>query len=45
MNSKPVEVTRQRNSKLTERKLQERSAVLYMRELERWNTRRVSPVG
>ncbi len=33
---------RMRVTKRMERKLQERSAVLYTRELERWNTR---PLG
>ncbi|HET6895404.1 MAG TPA: hypothetical protein VFH72_08510 [Candidatus Baltobacteraceae bacterium] len=37
MKDKPANVTRMRLSKLSEQKLQERSAVLYTRELERWN--------
>jgi hypothetical protein len=43
MNNKSAEDTRVRYSKRMEQKLQERSAVLYMRELERWNTRRIGP--
>jgi hypothetical protein len=39
MKSKPVPVSRVRLSKLFEQKLQERSAVLYTRELEKWNRR------
>ncbi|MFN2449543.1 MAG: hypothetical protein ABR508_07100 [Candidatus Baltobacteraceae bacterium] len=35
-------MSRTRLSKLSEQKLQERSAVLYGRELERWNQR---PLG
>lgn len=34
-----VRMRRPRLSPLTHRKLQERSAVLYARELERWNSR------
>ncbi len=37
MKSKMTTVTRVRLSKLSQQKLQERSAVLYTRELERWN--------
>jgi hypothetical protein len=39
MKRKTTAVTRVRLSKLFEQKLQERSAVLYTRELERWNKR------
>lgn len=39
MKSKETPVTRVRLSKLSAEKLQERSAVLYTRELERWNRR------
>jgi hypothetical protein len=42
MKSKTTGVIRVRLSKLSQQKLQERSAVLYTRELERWNTR---PLG
>ena len=42
MKTKPADLARLGFSKRTERKLQERSAVLYTRELERWNTR---PLG
>ena len=38
MNDK-VAAARARFSKRMEQKLQERSATLYLRELERWNTR------
>lgn len=38
MKSKPS-AARVRVTKRMERKLQERNAVLYTRELERWNTR------
>ncbi len=37
MKSKPSALVRMRLSKLSQQKLQERSAILYMRELERWN--------
>lgn len=36
---KRTEIAAVRFSKVSQRKLQERSAVLYSRELERWNTR------
>jgi hypothetical protein len=39
MKPKALPVSRVRLSKLFEQKLQERSAVLYTRELERWNKR------
>lgn len=39
MKPKSTTVARVRLSKLFEQKLQERSAVLYTRELERWNRR------
>jgi hypothetical protein len=39
MKSKSTNPARVRFSKIAERKLQERSAVLYTRELERWNRR------
>lgn len=39
MKTKTSIVTRLRFSKLSQQKLQERSAVLYTRALERWNTR------
>jgi hypothetical protein len=39
MKSKVTTVARVRLSKFFEQKLQERSAVLYTRELERWNRR------
>jgi hypothetical protein len=39
MKDKPTIVTRVRLSKLSSQKLQERSAILYTRELERWNKR------
>ncbi|MDQ2872777.1 MAG: hypothetical protein M3R35_06580 [Candidatus Eremiobacteraeota bacterium] len=42
MKSKTNVVLRMRISKAASRKLQERSAVLYSRELERWNTRRLT---
>lgn len=42
MKNKATSVNRVRLSKLSQQKLQERSAVLYTRELERWNTR---PLG
>jgi|GEM_PF-2140673 len=42
MKSKSSIPVRVRLSKLAEEKLQERSAVLYSRELERWNRR---PLG
>ena len=42
MKNKISIVGRARLSKLSQQKLQERSAVLYTRELERWNTR---PLG
>jgi len=42
MKDKPATVTRVRLSKLSEQKLQERSAVLYTRELERWNRKPIS---
>lgn len=42
MKDKPANVTRVRLSKLSEQKLQERSAVLYTRELERWNRKPIS---
>lgn len=37
MKDKPTVISRVRLSKLSQQKLQERSAVLYTRELERWN--------
>lgn len=37
MKNKAATATRVRLSKLSQQKLQERSAVLYTRELERWN--------
>ncbi len=37
MKSKSSTLVRVRLSKLSQQKLQERSAVLYTRELERWN--------
>jgi hypothetical protein len=37
MKNKATTVTRVRLSKLSQQKLQERSAILYTRELERWN--------
>jgi hypothetical protein len=43
MKDKPALVTRVRFSKLYEQKLQERSAVLYTRALERWNKRPLRP--
>lgn len=39
MKPKTITSARVRLSKLFEQKLQERSAVLYTRELERWNKR------
>lgn len=39
MKDKETTITRVRLSKVSAEKLQERSAVLYMRELERWNKR------
>lgn len=39
MKAKETNVNRVRLSKISAEKLQERSAVLYMRELERWNKR------
>lgn len=39
MKSKSSTFARVRLSKISEQKLQERSAVLYTRELERWNKR------
>jgi hypothetical protein len=42
MKSKLNTTARVRLSKIAEEKLQERSAVLYSRELERWNRR---PLG
>ena len=39
MKNKATGVNRVRLSKVSAEKLQERSAVLYMRELERWNKR------
>ncbi len=39
MKNKTTVVARVRLSKLSQQKLQERSAVLYTRELERWNRR------
>lgn len=42
MNSKPAVSTSSQTARRMEQKLQERSAVLYLRELERWNTR---PLG
>ena len=42
MKSKTSTPSRVRFSKIAEQKLQERSAVLYCRELERWNRR---PLG
>lgn len=36
---KRAEIAAVRFSKVSQRKLQERSAVLYTRELERWNKR------
>lgn len=43
MKDKPAAATRVRLSKLSEQKLQERSAILYTRALERWNTRPLRP--
>lgn len=43
MNKKRTVVARVRLSKLFELKLQERSAVLYTRALERWNKRPLRP--
>lgn len=43
MNKKRTVVARARLSKLSEQKLQERSAVLYTRALERWNKRPLRP--
>ncbi|HKU67710.1 MAG TPA: hypothetical protein VJP85_08040 [Candidatus Baltobacteraceae bacterium] len=40
---KPNPPARVRLSKASEQKLQERSAVLYTRELERWNKRPLRP--
>lgn len=42
MKSKAPAAARMRLAKLMEHKLQERSAALYVRELERWNTRPLS---
>ncbi|HEY8298168.1 MAG TPA: hypothetical protein VIG32_09120 [Candidatus Baltobacteraceae bacterium] len=39
MKRKSTAEVRLRVSKINQQKLQERSAVLYSRELERWNTR------
>lgn len=39
MKPKPVSAPRARMSKISQQKLQERNAVLYTRELEKWNTR------
>ncbi|HEY8314740.1 MAG TPA: hypothetical protein VIG51_11300 [Candidatus Baltobacteraceae bacterium] len=39
MKNKQSNEIRVRASKVAQQKLQERSAVLYSRELERWNTR------
>lgn len=39
MKPKETNVNRVRLSKISTEKLQERNAVLYMRELERWNKR------
>ena len=39
MKDKDPALVRLRLSKIFQQKLQERSAVLYMRELERWNRR------
>jgi hypothetical protein len=39
MKNKSALVSRVRLSKLSQQKLQERSAILYTRELERWNRR------
>lgn len=43
MKNKPAVTSRVRLSKLSEQKLQERSAILYTRALERWNTRPLRP--
>lgn len=43
MKDKTVTVARVRLSKLSAQKLQERSAILYTRELERWNKRPLRP--
>jgi len=43
MKNKSGPITRVRFSKLYERKLQERSATLYTRALERWNKRSLRP--
>lgn len=43
MKNKETPPTRVRLSKLSQQKLQERSAVLYTRELERWNRRPLRP--
>lgn len=43
MKNKPLNASRVRLSKLSEQKLQERSAILYTRALERWNTRPLRP--
>jgi hypothetical protein len=43
MKNKPAGASRMRLSKLSEQKLQERSAVLYTRALERWNRRPLRP--
>jgi hypothetical protein len=43
MKTKPTLGTRVRLSKLSEQKLQERSAVLYTRALERWNRKPLRP--
>lgn len=39
MKTKAVSAARLRISKISHQKLQERNAVLYTRELEKWNTR------
>jgi hypothetical protein len=41
MKRRGVTVTRVRVSRISHRKLAERNAILYCRELERWNTRRL----
>jgi len=42
MKSKFPAAARIRLARLMEQKLQERSAALYVRALERWNTRKIS---
>jgi hypothetical protein len=43
MKPKSTSISRARFSKLYQQKLQERSAILYTRALERWNTKPVRP--